>query len=189
MSREIHYQHCRNSFFPTVDPTLHYHYFYSDSWSIVNQVIISVQKAWRLTGVVLVWDKRWSTSTIFWEHYAQSSILGYADVINVFDQWFLPPEDTFVLVSGFVTQHFTTRWLLCFSISSTSWIVNLRWETVNWILPVFTSSVYDLVCSVYRPLYRMSFKESLELWGRGVQGRKRVSPHPSPPSATHSLTH
>ena len=36
-------------------------------------------------------------------------------------------------------------------------------------------------------LSALSFTESPELWGRGAQGRNRVSPHPSPPSATHSL--
>lgn len=49
----------------------------------------------------------------------------------------------------------------------------------------------QLIDVVKRPtsgaLFALSFRESPELWGRGAQGRNRVSPHPSPPSATHSL--
>lgn len=93
--------------------------------------------------------------------------------------WFVPPEDIFLHVSWDVTQRFTMRWLLCFSINSASW-------TEKWVLAGFISSIHDMFC-VSRQVYRLSFKELLELWGRGVQGRNRVSPHPSAPSATHSL--
>lgn len=82
-------------------------------------------------------------------------------------------------------------------ISSSSSFLNSRSQAADWFSSGCTSSVVFLIWkTMLIPGKRhylidwinLFFKELLELWGRGVQGRNRVSPHPSPPSATHSLT-